>query len=220
MAQYNQALLDTMAGLVEFRNAESGAHVTHVRAISQILMEDIARRSPQYEMTPRMINLYTHASTMHDVGKITIPDAILNKPGKLTPEEYEQMKLHTVNGARIIRNLQMPGQEELKECCYQVALHHHERWDGSGFPDGLKGDQINIYVQAISMADVCDALVSDRCYKGAMPFEEANRMIQNGECGAFNPRVLDSFTHCLGAIRDVYLAEDSNQQEEEVTNGQ
>lgn len=206
MQEYNQSMLDTMAGLVEFRNMETGAHIYHVRQISRILLEDLARRSPQYNLEARLIDLYCHASTMHDIGKIIIPDSILNKPGKLTAEEYAHMKQHTTEGGKIIEGLRLPGQDELKQCCLDVALHHHERWDGKGYPDGLVGDENSIYVQAIGLADVYDALVSIRCYKAAYTFTEATQMILDGRCGVFNPRVLESFLHCQEKIQKEYSA--------------
>lgn len=216
LAKYNQSMLDTMAGLVEFRNMETGAHIHHVRTLSRILMEDVARRSPQYGMTARQIDMYCQASTMHDIGKISVPDSILNKPGRLTDEEYSSMKLHTTNGANIIQSLVMPGQDDLKKCCWDVAMHHHERWDGRGYPEGLVGDDNSIYVQAIGLADVFDALVSERCYKKSYSYEEAEKMIFDGQCGAFNPRLLESFSHCRYVMRQEYEIKEEMKEEEAV----
>jgi|GEM_PF-1458223 len=206
MADYNRAMLDTMAGLVEFRNVESGAHIVHVRELTRMLMEDVARRSPFYELTPEQIQLYTQAATLHDIGKITIPDAVLNKVGIYTPEEFRVMKSHTTNGARIVDQLNMPGQEKLKACCHDVALHHHERYDGKGYPEGLEGDQNTVGAQVVGLADVYDALVSVRCYKESYGFDESMQMILNGEAGAFNPRLLESLKACEKKIRALYDA--------------
>lgn len=220
MVEYNQCMLDNMAGLVEFRNLETGAHIYHVRTLTRILLNDLARRSPQYGLEPRLIDLYCHASIMHDIGKIVTPDSILNKPGRLSDKEYALMKQHTLEGGRIIRGLQMVGQDELKDCCYDVAMHHHERWDGNGYPEGLVKDENSIYVQAIGLADVFDALVSKRCYKPANTVEKATQMILNGECGAFNPRLMESFMHCLPAMQQEYQSElDASQEQMEVNYG-
>ena len=204
LAEYNGRMLDTMANLVEFRNVESGDHIRHVRRLTEILLEDIRKRSPQYELTGRQAAMYVQASTMHDIGKITIPDYILNKEGRLTPEEYEIMKRHTTDGALIIDRLHMPGQEALKSCIRDVVLHHHERYDGNGYPERLAGDEITIGVQAVSLADVYDALVSERCYKSRFAFDEAQRMILDGQCGVFNPCLIESLKACAPMMKELY----------------
>lgn len=209
IAEYNGQMLDTIASLIEFRNVESSSHIANVRALTRILLEDIQKRSPQYEITKRQIDMYVQASTMHDIGKITIPDYILNKQGKLTPEEFAIMKRHTTDGAAIVERLNMPGQEELKSCVRDVALHHHERFDGKGYPDNLCGDQVAIGVQVISLADVYDALVSTRCYKRGYVSDEALRMIRDGQCGTFNPCLIESLKACEQMMREVY-AEGNN----------
>ncbi len=208
--EYNRKMLDTMASLVEFRNVESGMHIVHVRTLTRMLLEDLAARSPLYEISKRQIDLYSEAATMHDIGKIVVPDYILNKPGKLSSEEYEIMKRHTVDGARIVDKLYLPGQDELMDCCRDVALHHHERYDGSGYPDGLVGDQNSICVQAVGLADACDAMISVRCYKNGVDPEEAINMILNGECGAFNPRLLESFRHCGAKMLELYRQKETD----------
>ena len=202
--EYNRSVLDTMASLVEFRNVENGLHVFRVRSLTELLLNDIATRCAQYGLTKHIIDLYTQASTIHDIGKVTIPDSVLNKAGKFTPEEREIMKTHTVKGAQIVERLHMPGLDELKKCCCDVVRHHHERFDGKGYPDGLVGDNISIGVQAVSLADVYDALVSVRCYKEAFSFDTAREMIQSGECGVFNPRVLESMTAVEAQMRALY----------------
>ena len=204
LAEYNGAMLDSMAGLVEFRNIESGHHIRNVRELTRILFNDVIRRNPEYEVPPARVRLYVQASSMHDIGKITIPDHILNKAGLYTPEEYELMKKHTTNGALIVDRLEMPGQDELKAIVRDVALHHHERWDGKGYPDGLVGDAIPIGVQIISAADVFDALVSERCYKQAFPVDEAMRIIFAGEAGEFNPALLESIKACKDQLSALY----------------
>jgi len=202
--EYNRKLLDTMASLVEFRNVESGMHIQNVRDLTRILLTDLASRSPQYEITKHTVELYTEAATMHDIGKIVVPEEILNKPGRLTPEEFEIMKRHTTDGALIVERLNMPGQEELTACCRDVTLHHHERYDGSGYPDGLVGDKNPIGVQVIGLADVYDAMISVRCYKNEMTPQQAVDMILAGECGSFNPRLLESFKYCHDRMLALY----------------
>lgn len=215
LMEHCEAMLFTMAGLVEFRNIETGSHIYHVRDLTQILLEDITRRSPQYNLTPQMIHMCVQAAAIHDIGKITVSDAILNKPARLSDEEYAIMQSHTIKGAQIIENLNLPGQEELKKMCYDVARHHHERWDGNGYPDRLAGDDISIYAQAVGLADVLDALVSKRCYKGSIGFETALDMIFNGQCGAFNPRILESLSHCIDAAQRLYFTTDEIEETKE-----
>ena len=152
------------------------------------------------------------AAIMHDVGKIAIPDAILNKPGKLTAEEFEIMKTHTVRGAEFLQSIPQMRDHESFRYAYEIARHHHERFDGRGYPDGLKGDEIPVWVQAVSLADVYDALVSERVYKRAYSFEEAARMIETGECGSFGPRLLAAFREAEPKLRSFY----KNQREGEV----
>ena len=212
-SEYSRSVLDTMASLVEFRNTESGEHIKHVRDLTHILLVDIAARSPEYHITQKMVDFYTEAATIHDIGKVTISDTILNKTTALTHEEYETMKLHTTNGAKIVEHLNMTGLEEMKPYCYDVVLHHHERFDGNGYPDGLKGDEISIGVQAVSIADTYDALVSERCYKAIIPFDEALEMILTGKCGVFNPLVLDSLKAVEPQIRKCYLSKENASEE-------
>lgn len=215
LSNYNQSMLDIMADLVEFRNVESGAHISRVRTLTKILLEDISKRSPQYALGPRKIEMYCRGATIHDIGKITIPDAILNKPDRLTKEEFETIQTHTVNGARILDQMKMPGEEELKEICRDIALHHHERWDGNGYPEHLQGDAISIGTQAIGLVDAYDALMSERCYKKPYSPEEAVEMILTGKCGCFNPRLLESLKACAGRMQKEYEADTSDESKAE-----
>lgn len=203
-SEYNSRMLDLMASLVEFRNVESGPHIAHVRKLTRILLEDLAKRSPLYEITDKMIDIYTEAATLHDIGKIVVPDNILNKAGVYTQEERMIMQKHTVNGAIIVDRLELPGQEDLIQACRDVALHHHERYDGGGYPDGLVGDENNICTQAVGLADVYDALVSERCYKEGLPHDEAVESIIRGESGQFNPRLLESLKVCKNRMFALY----------------
>jgi putative two-component system response regulator len=203
--QYNarvnnsRILVDIMASVMEVRNGESGRHVTHIEKLTELLLGDLARRSDKYSLGNEERSSIALASALHDIGKMSIDDAILNKPGRLTPEEFEIMKTHTTIGADMLRNLDRHHEgSALLDYAYQIARWHHERWDGTGYPDGLKGDDIPIAAQVVSVADVYDALTSVRVYKDAISQEEAIRMILDGECGAFNPLLIE----CLLEVRD------------------
>lgn len=194
----NRLMTGILSHIVEFRNAESGLHVQHIQTVSELLLRQLARKTDRYALTEDDIALISTASALHDIGKISIPDSILNKPGKLTAEEFEVVKTHAAVGASILQNLSMTQDEPLIQVAYQICRWHHERYDGRGYPDGLVGDQIPITAQVVSLADVYDALTSERCYKKAYPHETAVRMIQNGECGVFNPLLIE----CLLDIQD------------------
>ena len=194
----NRLMTGILSHIVEFRNAESGPHVQHIQTVSELLLRQLARKTDRYTLTEDDIALISTASALHDIGKISIPDSILNKPGKLTAEEFEIVKTHAAVGASILQNLPMTQDEPLIQVAYQICRWHHERYDGHGYPDGLVGDQIPITAQVVSLADVYDALTGERCYKKAYPHETAVRMIQNGECGVFNPLLIE----CLLDIQD------------------
>jgi len=203
--QYNERvknsrmLIDIMAGVMELRNGESGLHVTHIEKLTELLLGCLVHRSDQFPLDNEQRSTIAMASALHDIGKMSIDDAILNKPGRLTSEEFEIMKTHTTLGADMLFELghQHAG-NSLLEYAYQIARWHHERWDGKGYPDGLKGDEIPIAAQVVSVADVYDALTSVRVYKDAIPHEEAIQMILDGKCGTFNPLLLD----CLLEVQD------------------
>ncbi len=194
----NKLMISILSHIVEFRNGESGSHIMHIHVLTRMLLERLAEISDQYNLSPVEINLISTASALHDVGKITVPSSILNKPGRLTGEEFEIMKQHALKGAEILKSLEAYQSERLVEIAYQICRWHHERYDGSGYPDGLVGEDIPISAQVVSLADVYDALTSNRCYKIAFPHEKAMQMIINGECGQFNPLLLS----CLRDIAD------------------
>ena len=183
-------LVGVLSHIVEFRNGESGAHVRHIRIITEMLLHRLLEISNNYSISAEQQDLIPLASTLHDIGKIGIDEKILNKPGRLTPEEFEVIKTHSILGAEMLQKLENFGEEPLLQTAYEIARWHHERWDGRGYPDGLKGDDIPISAQLVALADVYDALTSERCYKKAFSHEKAVQMIQNGECGAFNPLLL------------------------------
>ena len=194
----NRMMTGILSQIVEFRNGESGLHVLHINILTQLLLEKLMRKSENYDLSWSQQHMIATASALHDIGKIGIDEKILNKPGKLTKEEFEAMKQHTIIGARMLDSLEMYHDEEMMKYAYEICRWHHERYDGKGYPDGLKGKEIPISAQVVSLADVYDALVSDRVYKKAYSHEKAMEMILNGECGIFNPLLLE----CLVEIQD------------------
>ena len=187
-------LVGVLSHIVEFRNGESGPHVRHIRIITELLLRRLMEISSQYPLTTEQQDMIPLASALHDIGKIGIDEKLLNKPGRLTPEEFEVIKTHPMLGAKMLHDLDNFGEEPLLQTAYEIARWHHERWDGRGYPDGLKGDDIPISAQLVALADVYDALTSERCYKKAFSHEKAVQMIRNGECGAFNPLLLQCLT--------------------------
>lgn len=191
-------LVSVLSQIVEFRNGESGSHVRHIRVITEQLLKRLMEISTAYGITPEKQEDIPLASALHDIGKIAIDEKILNKPDRLTPEEFAVIKTHCMLGAEMLQKSENFEEEPLLQTAYEIARWHHERWDGKGYPDGLKGDEIPISAQLVSMADVYDALTSERCYKKAFSHEKAIQMILNGECGAFNPILIQ----CLTDIQD------------------
>ena len=194
----NRMMVGILSQIVEFRNGESGSHVLNINVFTGMLLESLVQKTDKYNITWSERLLITTASALHDIGKIGIDDKILNKPGRLTDEEFKIMQNHTIIGASILENMGSYQDEELMKVAYQICRWHHERYDGKGYPDGLKGDEIPISAQVVSLADVYDALVSERVYKKAYSHEKAIEMIINGECGCFNPILLE----CLLDIQD------------------
>ncbi|MDV5042649.1 diguanylate cyclase [Faecalibacterium duncaniae] len=194
-------LVGVLSHIVEFRNGESGLHVRHIRMITELLLHRLLEISSRYSITAEQQDMIPLASALHDIGKIGIDEKILNKPGKLTPEEFEVIKTHSMLGAQILYDLDNFSEQPLLQTAYEIARWHHERWDGRGYPDGLKGDEIPISAQLVSLADVYDALTSERCYKKAFSHEKAMQMILNGECGAFNPLLLQCLTNIQSDLK-------------------
>lgn len=199
----NKMMIGILSQIVEFRNGESGMHVRNISSLTGMLLEKIVQKTDKYYLSWTERFYITNGSALHDIGKIGIPEEILNKPGKLTKEEYEIMKEHTVIGERILKSLELYQDEPLVKTACEICRWHHERYDGKGYPDGLKGDEIPISAQIVSIADVYDALVSERVYKKAFSHEKAMEMILNGECGTFNPLLVE----CLVEIQDRINAE-------------
>lgn len=194
----SRMLIGVLSEIVEFRNGESGMHVLNINILTTMILEQLVKKTDKYPLSWSNRMLISTASSLHDIGKIGIDEKILNKPGRLTPEERKIMEKHTVIGADMLANLQMYEDEPLMKVAYQICRWHHERYDGKGYPDGLKGEEIPISAQVVALADVYDALTSERVYKKAYSHEEAVQMICNGECGTFNPLLLE----CLCEIQD------------------
>lgn len=198
----NSLMIEILSHIVEFRNGESGLHVQHISVMTEILLKRLIQKTDKYGLTSSDIQLISVASALHDIGKIGIPDHILNKPGRFTPEEFEIMKTHSALGAGMLEQVPFHQNEPLVKVAYEICRWHHERYDGKGYPDGLKGEEIPISAQIVSIADVYDALTSERCYKKAFTHEKAMEMILNGECGAFNPELLDCLKDVADILRD------------------
>mgnify|MGYP000694877722 FL=1 len=198
----NQMMISILSQIVEFRNSESGSHVLHINIITGMLLERLMQKTDQYHLQWSDQFLITTASALHDIGKIGIDEKILNKPGKLTKEEFEIMKTHTLIGASMLKSIEMYQNEKLLQVAYQICRWHHERYDGKGYPDGLKGEEIPISAQVVAIADVYDALVGKRVYKKAFSHEKAMEMILAGECGTFNPLLLECLQDIQGRIQE------------------
>ena len=193
-----QTMVDALSSIIEHRSAESGQHILRIRHFTQILLEEVRRSCPEYQLEERVIPIIASASAMHDIGKIAIPDAILMKPGPLTEQEREIMKTHAITGCQILDTVGDMGDPEYLRYAHNICHYHHERWDGGGYPEGLKGEQIPICAQVVGLADAYDALTSKRVYKDAYSFSKAVNMIFKGECGLFSPKLLECFKHVVG----------------------
>ena len=197
----NYSIIESLSTAIEFRSGESGEHVKRIRRLTRLLLEELGRTGKkEYVFSDREIQEISQASIMHDVGKIAISDLILNKPGRLTDEEFEIMKSHTVMGCQVLEQIPQYKNNRLYQYAYDICRHHHERWDGKGYPDGLKGREITVWSQVVSVADVFDALTNKRVYKPAIPVPEAMDMIFTGQCGAFNPELLEALEKILPQI--------------------
>lgn len=197
----NQMMVEVLSQIMEFRNGESGLHVVHINTLTRLLLERLVENTDAYNLTPDDCYLISTVSAFHDIGKVGIDESILNKPGKLTEEEFETMKEHTLIGASMLDKLEHYKDEKMIKIAYQICRWHHERYDGKGYPDGLTGEQIPIAAQVVSVADVYDALVSKRVYKDAYSHEQAMKMILNGECGAFNPLLMEVLVEIQDKIK-------------------
>lgn len=216
----NASLMVTiLSHIVEFRNGESGLHVLHIQTITELLLKSLLGKTDKYKLSHEDINMITMASALHDIGKIAIPSEVLNKPGRFTAEEYEIMKTHSAVGASMLKDLPFHQDEPLVKVAYQICRWHHERYDGKGYPDGLKGEEIPIGAQVVAMADVYDALTSVRVYKKAFSHETALQMIQDGECGTFNPLLVECLLDVADSLEEeMKTASLNNKNEKEMRN--
>lgn len=194
LKQLNEILIDSLSNIVEFRNLETKQHIKRIREYVLCLGESIIKLYPEYELTSEEVEQISWASSLHDIGKIAIPDNIILKPGKLTEDEFELIKSHTSKGEEIICQAIQLNDKKIFDYACDIARHHHEKYDGKGYPDGLKGDEISIAAQIVSLVDVYDALTSKRVYKTAYEPDRAYQMIINGHSGTFSPKLLKAFT--------------------------
>lgn len=211
--RHSNLMIEVLSHIVEFRNGESGMHVRNVRTLTELLLRQLVQKNNRYQLSPMDISIIGTASALHDIGKIAIDEAILNKPGKFTDEEFAIMKTHTTIGAKMLDEMVIYRDEPLVRAAHDICRWHHERYDGRGYPDGLAGDAIPISAQVVAVADVYDALTSERCYKKAIPHEQAIMMILESKCGVFNPELME----CLIATADVIQDVAHNIKPEEVS---
>ena len=210
----SNTMISILSHIVEFRNNESGLHVVHIRTITELLLRRLRKKTDRYPLTEADISLISTASALHDIGKINIPEQILNKPGRLTKEEFDIIKTHSAVGEHMLRQIPFNQNEPLVKVAREICRWHHERWDGRGYPDGLQGDEIPISAQVVSLADVYDALTSERCYKAAFDHETALNMIVNGECGAFNPLLLECLMDGADQIKQAMQETEEEKQKD------
>ncbi len=201
--KFNSSMINIFSNIIELRNHESGSHTLNVQIITNLLLHRLSELTSRYNLTKSNISLISSLSALHDIGKIKIPEEVLNKPGKLTEEEWELMKTHSIEGDRILSNAALDQTSKFVRTARNICRWHHEKYDGKGYPDGLSGDDIPIAAQVVSLADVYEALTSVRCYKDAFSHEKALDMILNGECGAFNPLLLQALKDISDELKDI-----------------
>ena len=197
MNTMNFELVELLVAAIESRDMESGQHIKRIKYFTKALTDVVVKECPEYNITAIQAECIFLASSVHDIGKIAIPDAIMLKPGRLTREEFEIMKTHTTHGAKLLDMMEEIGDTQYSKYCRDICLYHHERWDGKGYPKGLKGDDIPISAQIVSVADCYDALTSDRPYKNALSHDEAVELITTGACGTFSEQLLNCFRIAL-----------------------
>lgn len=213
----NRMLITILSNVVEMTNYESGSHTLHVQTITHMLLEELVRLTDQYHLSEADISMISSVSALHDIGKVAIPSEILNKQGKLSAEEWEIMKTHTLKGDEFLHDMVIDQTEPLMLTAHEICRWHHERYDGNGYPDGLRGEQIPISAQTVALADVYDALTSDRCYKKAFSHQQATEMILNGECGVFNPLLIRCFKKIANKLQKNQYLENAEYEYENVT---
>ncbi len=207
--QNNNMMIHILSGIVEFRNGESGKHILNVQTLTDMFMRELLNITDRYRLTENEMYMIPTAAALHDIGKISVPSSILNKPGALTNTEFTVMKAHTTEGYNMLTSIDAYKDEPLIEMASAVCRWHHERYDGKGYPDGIAGDDIPIAAQLVSLADVYDALSSERCYKKAYSHDLTMRMILKGECGSFNPILIECIKNLSDEIPDRLAAASS-----------
>ena len=215
LKESNTKIIDILGTVVECRNLESGEHIKRVKSFTRILAEQMMIDYPEYGLTQEKIDVIVSASALHDIGKIAIPDSILLKPARLTKDEYEYMKSHTTRGCEVLNNVEDVWDETYSKVSYEICRHHHERYDGKGYPDRLAGEAIPISAQLVGLADAYDALVSERVYKSAYSEDEAFHMIVSGECGVFSPKLLECFRKTKKKFEELNQAQKMKQQQQQ-----
>ncbi len=204
LSAYNDRLVEVMSSLVEFRNLESNYHIKKIKGISRILAEMLSKLYPEaYDLPKSKIEMIESASALHDIGMVAISDTILLKPGKLSPDEFEVIKSHTTLGCEMLKQIEELQSDFFIDISYNIVRHHHEKYDGSGYPDHLKGDEIPVEAQIVSMADIYDSLISDKPYRDAFDMNKAFSMVVNGEAGSFNEKLVESFTKSRKLIEEL-----------------
>ncbi len=211
----SEKIIDVLGTVVEYRNLEEHTHVKRVKAFTKILGNYMMQDYPEYELTQEKVDIIASASVLHDVGKVMISDTILLKPGKLTEDEYEYVKSHSLRGYEIICSITDVWEEEYVRYSREITRSHHEKYDGTGYPDGLKGEEIPVSAQIVSIADCFESLLSESVYKGAIPFEEAFTMILQGECGVFSYKLLECFRKAKEALKECAQSYQEKVSEEE-----
>lgn len=200
---FNSKLIEIMSSIVEFRNLESNSHIKKIKGISRIVAETIMRRYPNdYDLRPEKIEAIESTAALHDIGMIAIPDSILLKPGKLTADEFEVIKSHTTLGCEILKQIEELQDKEYITTSYNICRHHHERYDGKGYPDHLEGEAIPVEAQIVALADAYDSLISDRTYRDAFDMSKAYGMIMSGAAGSFSEKMLDCFAQSRTMIEN------------------
>lgn len=200
LRESNSVMVDALSSLIEYRSVETGQHIRRIRMFTKVLLGNVSDTYPEFGLDDRKIDIIVSASALHDIGKIAIPDSILNKKGRLSREEFEIMKTHSEKGCQMLASLDKMSDRDYLQYAYNICRYHHERWDGNGYPDGLKGDNIPICAQVAGLADCYDALTTDRVYRKALPPETAFNMILGGECGLFSPKILE----CFKNVKDIF----------------
>ena len=209
----NNIMIGILSNVLGSHNSESSEHILHIRIVTEMLLRELIKKTDAYHLTETDIALIITASSLHDIGKVSIPEEILNKPGRLTDEEFKIMKSHSEIGASMIRDMDFPQDKPLVRTAWEICRWHHERWDGRGYPDGLKGEEIPISAQIVSIADVYDALTSVRCYKNACDHDTAIQMILEGQCGQFNPLLLECLKESSPQLSRTFKKEKDDNRE-------